>query len=85
MARQRKPARVIFAVGFAAAIGAAPAVAALAESAHAVADTNNQNCTINQHAGSASLNCAPSVPTGAANLPSEQNLTQQNEHRSATH
>lgn len=87
MASQRTYARVMLAVGFAAAIAAAPAAVVLAAAPHATADPNNQNCTIYQRAGSVSLNCAPNMGStvGAGNLPSEQDLTQQNEHRAATH
>jgi len=64
-----------------------PAMAAfagpmLSSAGHTVADAI-QNCTLDQTNGSADLNCPPdeNAGAGANGLPSESDLTQQNEYR----
>jgi hypothetical protein len=82
------PGRLILAGGFAVAMVIAPTVAVLADisspGASVITADPNSNCTVNQSNGSGSVVCAPLMPgQGPANngLPSEGDLTKQNQHR----
>jgi len=90
LARRRPRARLVVALGSAAVVAATPAFAAfagpvLSPAARTMADVI-QNCSVNQTKGSAELNCAPNqgapgASAGANGLPSESDLTQQNDTR----
>jgi hypothetical protein len=78
------PARLVFAVGFAVATAIVPAVGVLAEISSpevSVTAGPNQNCTVIQSHGSNSLVCTPATMADNNNLPSEQELTLQNQGR----
>lgn len=82
------PGRLILAGVFAVAMVIAPAVAVLAEfsspeASVITADPNpNPNCTVNQSNGSGSVVCVqPLMPGQQPGLPSEGDLTLQNQHR----
>jgi hypothetical protein len=81
------PGRLILAGGFAVAMVIAPTVAVLADisspGASVITADPNPTCTVNQSNGSGSVVCPLMPVQGPANngLPSEGDLTQQNQHR----
>jgi hypothetical protein len=78
------PGRLILALGFTVATTIAPTVAGLADSvspgAYVITADPNPNCTVVKSNGSNSVVCKPSIAANS-NLPSEQDLTLQNETR----
>jgi hypothetical protein len=79
------PRRSILALGFALATAIAPTAAVLADNsspgAYVITADPTQNCTVVQSNGSNSVVCKPNIITPNGNLPSEQDLTLQNETR----
>jgi hypothetical protein len=78
------PGRLILPLGFALATAIAPTVAVLADSdspaAYVITADPTPGCTVVQSNGSNSVVCKPSIVANS-NLPSEQDLTLQNETR----
>jgi hypothetical protein len=83
------PGRLILAGGFAVAIVIAPTVALLADisspGVSVITADPNPTCTVNQSNGSGSVVCPQNLMPGQqpanGGLPSEGDLTQQNQHR----
>jgi hypothetical protein len=85
VATLRLPGRLILVVGFALATAIAPTVAVLADigspGAYVITADPTQTCTVVKSNGSNSLVCKPNSITPNGLLPSEQDLTLQNETR----